>query len=147
MNSIFTFVLAALASQIVAQPTEAPVCPDWSVAPLQHRWSHADTFVANDPVILRWNTTNGNLEYIQDVALFSANNNEFLHTQYRSYPGAVATTGELSFALSVPLCLQREGVYYLGVYGTTLEGDSCFKKSPDFQLTADPQGDYSVCYL
>ncbi|ORX92652.1 hypothetical protein K493DRAFT_316453 [Basidiobolus meristosporus CBS 931.73] len=144
MKSFFAYALIALGVQVSAFPHPVRMCGDWSVT-LPNTES---TFTSNEQVTLRWDTRDANVQYISSIGLFSAKTNEFLHTQFRSYPGVDATDGELTFALTVPLCLQREGEYYLQVYGSTPAADSdCSLRTQSFKLTPDPSGDYSACSL
>ncbi|KAK9695712.1 hypothetical protein K7432_012823 [Basidiobolus ranarum] len=147
MKSFFAYVLVALAAQVSAAPVgSSSKCRGWTVSPLQHAVGQNPVFAANDAVTLKWNVKKSQVKYIREIGLFSAKSKEFLHTQFRSYPGIDATTGQLTFNLSVPLCLQREGEYYLGVYSSTPGNDGdCSTKTPNFKLTADPNGNYTVC--
>ncbi|KAK9721547.1 hypothetical protein K7432_003353 [Basidiobolus ranarum] len=148
MKSFFACVLAALAAQVSATPLPASECGDWMLFALEKNSEQLTTFAPNDNVTLTWSTQNSKVEYIREVGLFSAKSNEFLHAQYMSFPGANATDGQLSFDLSVPLCLQRDDVYYLGVYASTPGEDSnCFSQTPLFKLSADLEGNYTVCNL
>ncbi|KAK9674675.1 hypothetical protein K7432_017021 [Basidiobolus ranarum] len=149
MKNFFAYALIALGVQVSALPHPVSMCGDWSVSSLEHTLPNTEsTFTSNDQVTLRWDTRNANVQYISTIGLFSAKTNEFLHTQFRSYPGVDASNGELTFALTVPLCLQREGEYYLQVYGGTPAADSnCSLRTQSFKLTPDPNGDYSVCSL
>ncbi|KAK9762892.1 hypothetical protein K7432_010923 [Basidiobolus ranarum] len=146
MKSFFAYALTALIAQVAASPSS--LCRGWTVSPLQHTLEHREVFAANEQVTLKWNTRNSQIQYITDIGLFSAKTNEFLHTQYRSYPGVNAASGEISFTLSVPLCLQREGEYYLGVYASTPgENADCSLETRPFKFIADPNGNYTVCNL
>ncbi|KAK9704299.1 hypothetical protein K7432_010278 [Basidiobolus ranarum] len=147
MKSFFSLVLVALATQVSSAPTGSPSqCQGWSVAAVEHATGNEATFASNDQVVLKWTVSGSQVTNIREVDLYSAKSNEFLHTQYRSYPGVSATSGQLSFTLSVPLCLQRDGSYYLGVYSSSSGQDmNCFLQTPNFQLTADPNGNFTVC--
>ncbi|ORX98382.1 hypothetical protein K493DRAFT_299927 [Basidiobolus meristosporus CBS 931.73] len=148
MKSFFACILAAVAAQVSAAPTGANVCSGWSVSPLETAGDSKSTFASGQKVTLKWDTLHSQIEHISEVGLFSAENQEFLHIQYSDYPGISAKAGELTFELSVPLCLQKEGKYYLGVYGSTAGEDSnCSLNTESFELTADPNGDYSVCKM
>ncbi|ORX89674.1 hypothetical protein K493DRAFT_318540 [Basidiobolus meristosporus CBS 931.73] len=148
MRNFVACILLALGAQVSAAPIAKNQCNNWSVSSLQHIGEQRATFASNDQVTLKWDAHDSDVEFISTVALFSANNNEFLHTQYRSYPGVNAANGEVSFTLTVPLCLQREGEYYLEVYGSTPGADSdCSLQTVPFELTPDPTGDFSICDL
>ncbi|KAK9760827.1 hypothetical protein K7432_014750 [Basidiobolus ranarum] len=144
MRTFITLSLIAVASLVSAAPLNK--CGDWSVAPLTHATDIKSTFAANDKVTLKWNIGNSQVKYIREISIASSKSDRSLHTLYRRYPGEDAATGKLSFVLSVPLCLQREGDYYLEVVSSTPgnEGD-CITKTPDFKLTPDPNGDYTIC--
>ncbi|KAK9764493.1 hypothetical protein K7432_007933 [Basidiobolus ranarum] len=147
MKSFFTVALAALATQVSAAPVgSSSQCQGWTVAALEHASGQEATFTSNDQVILKWTVSDSEVTNIGEVDLYSAKTNEFLHTQYRSSPGVIATSGQLSFTLNVPLCLQRDDSYYLGVYSSSSgQNMNCFLQTPNFQLTADPNGDYTTC--
>ncbi|KAK9768859.1 hypothetical protein K7432_000193 [Basidiobolus ranarum] len=144
MRTFITLSLIAVASLVSAAPLNK--CGDWSVAPLTHATGNKSTFAANDKVTLKWNVGSSRVKYIREISISSSKSNRSLHTQYRRYPGEDATTGKLSFTLSVPLCLQREGEYYLEVVSSTPGNDGdCIAKTPDFKLTPDPNGNYTFC--
>ncbi|KAK9718303.1 hypothetical protein K7432_005599 [Basidiobolus ranarum] len=144
MRTFITLSLLTVTSLVSA--TALNQCGDWSVAPLTHTTGKRSTFASNDKVTLKWNIGNSKVKYIREISIFGSKSKKPLHTQYRRYPGKDAATGKLSFTLSVPLCLQREGNYYLEVVASTpgKEGD-CVTKTPNFKLTPDPKGNYAMC--
>ncbi|ORX79873.1 hypothetical protein K493DRAFT_320988 [Basidiobolus meristosporus CBS 931.73] len=148
MKTFLGCMLALVSMEMSTSLATSSLCRGWSVSPLQHTADQSGAFVANEPVAVKWNALNSQIEYIQDIGLFSARSKEFLHTQYRSYPGINAAEGRLAFTLSVPLCLQREGEYYLSVYGSTPgNDDDCSLETLPFKLLPDPNADYSICDL
>ncbi|ORX92310.1 hypothetical protein K493DRAFT_316671, partial [Basidiobolus meristosporus CBS 931.73] len=147
MKSFFTCILVALAAQISAAPIGASdKCRGFRVAPLRHTEGNSTDFAANDEVSVKWTVRHSKVQYIREIGLFSAKTDEFLHTQFRSYPGVDASIGHYAFNLSVPLCLQREGEYYVRVYSSTPGNDGdCSAQTPPFELTPDPNGNYTIC--
>ncbi|ORY02313.1 hypothetical protein K493DRAFT_297956 [Basidiobolus meristosporus CBS 931.73] len=144
MRAFLTLLLLTIVSTTFA--ARLGKCQGWSVAPLTHSVGGKSTFRANDEVTLKWNVGISQVKYIREVTLSSAKSNQPLHTQLRSYPGIKASNGKITFKLSVPLCLQREGEYFLNVVASTpgKEGD-CLATTPSFRLTPEPNKDYSVC--
>ncbi|ORX93287.1 hypothetical protein K493DRAFT_302756 [Basidiobolus meristosporus CBS 931.73] len=143
--SILAFV--ALATHTCSAPVGSPSqCEGWSVGSLAHATGPGSTFSPNDHVVITWTATDSSVTNIREVDLFSAKDDQFLHTQYRSYPGVSATAGQLSLTLTVPLCLQRDGDYYLKVYSSASGQDmDCSLQTGSFQITPDPNGDFSQC--
>ncbi|KAK9766709.1 hypothetical protein K7432_004016 [Basidiobolus ranarum] len=148
MKSFFTtLALGTLISMASALPSNiSNQCDGWSVAPLEHTSGVQDAFAAKNKVTLKWSIDNSKVKYIREIDLVSAKSGEFLHTQLRRYPGLEATDEQVSFTLSVPLCLQREGEYYLEVFASTPGNEAdCSLRTPTFKITPDPNGDYSIC--
>ncbi|ORX88818.1 hypothetical protein K493DRAFT_306300 [Basidiobolus meristosporus CBS 931.73] len=141
-------IAIALAAGATAAPVGSPSqCNGWAVSSLEHAAGpKPSTFSSNDKVIVKWTSADSQVTTIREVDLFSAKDHQFLHTQYRSYPGVSVSNGQLPFTLSVPLCLQRDGEYYIRVYSSTPGQDmDCYSQTPVFKLTPDPKGNFTQC--
>ncbi|ORX94766.1 hypothetical protein K493DRAFT_301856 [Basidiobolus meristosporus CBS 931.73] len=144
MKFLSVAISVALVTQIIGAPMDE--CYGWSGVSVEPATDQKATFSSNDLVVLKWTASGSGITNIREVDLFSAKDHQFLHTQYRSYPGISAAEGQLSFILTVPLCLQRDGRYYLEVYSSTAGQDmNCHAQTQVFELTPDPNGNFTGC--